>query len=72
LPKKLQSQTVSRVKLCKTVLYKKAACKMLVKLTPGWHLLLQIPCAGVFAYCTDGMLKLTLGWGEMLRRFTPQ
>jgi len=33
--KKKQSQILSRDKLCKTLLYKKAGCKMLVKLTPG-------------------------------------
>jgi hypothetical protein len=34
LPKKLQSQTVRREKLQKTLLFEKIACKMLVKLTP--------------------------------------
>ena len=34
-PKKLQTQTVSTEKLQKALLYKKAACKMMVKLTPG-------------------------------------
>jgi len=34
LNKKLQSQTVSREKQYKTLVYKKAACEMLVKLTP--------------------------------------
>jgi len=33
--KKLQSQTVSGEKLQKTLMYKKAACKKLVKFTPG-------------------------------------
>jgi len=33
--KQLQSQTVIREKLCKTLSYKKAAHKMLVKSTPG-------------------------------------
>jgi len=33
MEKKLQSQTVSREKLHKTLWHKKAACKMLVKLT---------------------------------------
>jgi len=32
---KLQSQTVRSEKLCKILKYKKAAQKMLVKLTPG-------------------------------------
>jgi len=35
LTKKLQSQIVSRIKQWKTLLHKKAAHKMLVKLTPG-------------------------------------
>jgi len=30
----LQSQSVGKEKLCKTILYKKAACKMWVKLKP--------------------------------------
>jgi hypothetical protein len=34
--KKLLSQTVSREKLQKTLLYEKSACKMFIKLTPGW------------------------------------
>jgi len=34
-PKKLQSQTVSREKLQKTLSYQKAAHKVLVKLTPA-------------------------------------
>ena len=35
--KKLQTQTVCTEKLCKTILFEKAACKMLMKLTPrGW------------------------------------
>jgi len=33
--KKLQSQTVIREKLCKKLLHKKAAHKMLINLTPG-------------------------------------
>jgi len=33
--KKLQSQTEIREKLCNALLYEKAACKMLMKLTPG-------------------------------------
>jgi hypothetical protein len=33
--KKLQTQIVSTSRLRKKLLYKKAACKMLVKLTPG-------------------------------------
>jgi len=36
--KKLQSQTVIREKLLKTLSYKKAVRKMLVKLTHGLHL----------------------------------
>ncbi len=34
-PKKLQSQTVIREKLCKALLYEKGWSKMLMKLTPG-------------------------------------
>jgi len=37
LTKKFQSQTVSSEKLCKTILYKKAGQKILVKLTLGVH-----------------------------------
>jgi len=36
--KKLQTQIVSIYKLRKKLLYKKAACKLLVKLTPGGKL----------------------------------
>jgi len=36
---KLQTQTVSREKLVKTLLYKIAACRMLVKLTPAVNLI---------------------------------
>jgi len=36
--KKLQSQTVIREKLCKSLSYKKGARKMLMKLTPERHL----------------------------------
>jgi len=32
----IQSQTLSREKLLKRVSYKKCACKMLMKFTPGW------------------------------------
>jgi len=34
LPKKFQSQTVSREKLSKALLHQKGECKMLMKLTP--------------------------------------
>jgi hypothetical protein len=35
-PKKLQSQTVTREKLCKTLLNEKFSSKMLMKMTHGW------------------------------------
>jgi len=43
VPKNYKSQTVIREKLCNTLWYEKAYCKMLVKLTPGfqqqfWHI----------------------------------
>ena len=34
MPKKLQTQTVTTENICLTILYKKAAHKMLVKFTP--------------------------------------
>jgi hypothetical protein len=43
--KKLQSQTVSREKLCKTLLYEKAASKLLVQLTPGVDFTNGLPSA---------------------------
>jgi hypothetical protein len=34
-PKKLQSQTVIREKLCKALMYEKVTSKMLMKVTPA-------------------------------------
>jgi len=52
--KKLQSHTVIRENLCKTLLYEKAARKMLVKLTPRLSLLV-----------VDGQDSVVLGHGEL-------
>jgi hypothetical protein len=43
--KKLQSQTVNRGKLCKTLSYKKDGHKMLVKLTPSANFIIVLRAA---------------------------
>jgi len=62
----LQSLTVSKEKLLKTLLYEKGALKMLVKLTPG------LMIDGVFLlYLSDTKPKIlivVLFWGGSLRR----
>jgi len=59
LPKKLQSQNVSREKLRKVLLFKKDMCKMLIKLTlGGWENILTLLSIaaknGLILYCLLG------------------
>jgi hypothetical protein len=60
--KKSQSQTVSREKLRKTLSFKKAACKIVVTLTPGVNfinILLEPFCA---KFWHQKITKLCLGF----------